>query len=330
MNPLTGSTRIPLPWLTALVGLFMWCFCGTAAASTTFSLSGDWSNTTNPNGPWSYNQGTHVLPLTAVWNGAGSALVGCNQPAWAPSNNSGDFLPALMKPNSCAAKFFGTDPHNGLANVMPGDIVVHTVDSANGNPSLGVATFHFTVPTGDPGAYQITGSVWDAGLTFGTSRPQAWALLVNGVQKAAGTLAGNIPRSEAQKVNITVSLAGGDTVDLELMRSGSGFGYFVGTNMTLTPVCILTDAPSYNATTGILTMKFTVGTPSVATWNGWLTENNNMQLLWSQSQPETGSPVSVTKTHTLAKSGRVGILSTLTIPTTGITCSSWQTVSTGP
>jgi hypothetical protein len=325
-----SQTGIKFVRLAALAGFFMVSICGSASAATTFSLSGGWSNTTNPNGPWSYNQGTNALPLVAAWTGAGTALVGCNQPAWAPSNNAGDFLPALMKTNACAAKYFGTDPHNGLANVMPGDIVVHTVDSANGNPSLGVANFQFTVPAGDPGRYQITGSVWDAGLNFGTSRPQGWILLVNGVQKATGSLAGNVPRSLAQKFNITANLAGGDTVDLELFKGNGEFGYFVGTNMTLTPVCILTETPSYNATTGVLTMKFTVGTPSVATWNGWLTVGNTAQLLWSQSQTETGLPVTVTKTHTLAKSGEVGILSTLTMPTAGITCSSWLTISTGP
>jgi hypothetical protein len=324
MNTSRGTKRAPLLGLATIVALCLLSMVGAAAASTTFSLSGNWSNTSNPNGPWSYDQGTKPLPLVPVWTGAGSALVGCNQPAWAPSNNGGDFLPAMMKPNACSAKFFGTDPHNGLANVMAGDIVVHTVDSANGNPSLGVATFHFTVPTGDPGTYQIAGTVWDAALNQGTSRPQEWILLVNGVQKATGTLAGNIPRSQAEKFNITANLAGGDTVDLELMRDGNGFGYFVGTTMTLTPICVLTGAPSYNATTGILTMKFTVGTPSVATWNAWLTAGNSMDLLWSQSQPETGTPVSVTKTQTLAKSGKVGILSTLVVPTTGITC------STGP
>lgn len=327
MQNQTGTKWVRLLKLAALAVFFVVSICGSASAATTFSLSGGWSNTTNPNGPWSYNQGTDALPLVTAWTGAGSALVGCNQPAWAPSNNAGDFLPALMKANSCAAKDFGTDPHNGLANVMTGDIVVHTVDSANGNPTLGLANVHFTVPAGDPSRYQITGSVWDAALD--TSRPQGWILLVNGVQKAAGSLAGNVPRSQAQTFNITVNLAGGDTVDLELFKNGE-FGYFVGTNMTLTPVCILTDAPSYNATTGILTMKFTVGTPSAATWNGWLTVGNTMQLLWSQSQPETGLPVNVTKTHALAKSGEVGILSTLTMPTVGITCSSWLTISTGP
>lgn len=330
MNCLRGRNWVLLQRLAVMVGLCVLSICEPAAAATTFSLSGNWSNTANPNGPWSYDQGTQALPLTAVWTAAGTAVVGCNQSAWAPSNNGGDFLPAMMKTNSCAAKFFGTDPHNNLANVMPGDIVVHTVDSANGNPSLGEATVHFTVPAGSPGRYQITGSVWDAALNLGTTRPQAWILLVNGVQKAAGTLAGNIPRSQAQTFNISANLAGGATVDLKLMRARSIFGYFVGVNMTLTPVCVLTDVASYSATTGVLTMKFTLGTPSVATWNAWLTESNNMQTLWSQSQPATGLPVTVTKTQTLAKSGEVGVLSTLTMPTLGITCSSWQIVQTGP
>ena len=34
-------------------------------ASAIFSLSGDWSNTTNPNGPWSYNQASNPLPLVS-------------------------------------------------------------------------------------------------------------------------------------------------------------------------------------------------------------------------------------------------------------------------
>jgi len=110
------------------------------AQSRTFSLSGDWSNSTNPNGPWSYNQGSTPLPLVTDWNAAGTAFVGCNQPAWAPSNIAGKFLPALMKANSCTAKDLGNDPNNGKANAVPGDIVVHTVDGYNGNPANGVAT----------------------------------------------------------------------------------------------------------------------------------------------------------------------------------------------
>jgi hypothetical protein len=95
------------------------------------------------------------------------------------------------------------------------------------------------------------------------------------------------------------------------------------------PNCILTDAPSYDATSGTLTMNFTLGTPVAVTWNAWLTSQNTMQSLWSVSQPAIEPPASITKTQALAKSGKVGVLSTLTIPKAGITCSSWAPINTG-
>jgi len=208
-----------------------------AAPSAAFSLSGDWSNTTNPNGPWSYNQGSTPLPLVPVWTAGNSAFAGCNQPAWAPSNLGGNFLPALMNANSCTVSSLGTDPINGLANVMPGDIVTHTVDGFNGTPANGVANFLFTLPTGDDGRYEIRGSVWDAGLLFGTSRPQDWKLLINGVQAASGFLSGSVSRSQAETFDVFANLAAGDTVDLQLFQDpNSAAGFFVGTNMSITEV----------------------------------------------------------------------------------------------
>ncbi|PYT52594.1 MAG: hypothetical protein DMG43_11250 [Acidobacteria bacterium] len=210
-----------------------------SATSVSFSLSGDWSNTTNPNGPWSYNQGSTPLPLVPDWTAAGSALVGCSQPAWAPSDFSGNFLPALMNANSCSANnfLFGTDPNNGLANVMPGDIVTHTVDGSNGNPASGVANFLFTLPSGDDGQYEISGSVWDASFLFGTGRPQDWVLLVNGVQVASGFLSGIVSRSQAETFDVFADLTAGNTVDLELFEDPSSpFGFFVGANMNITEV----------------------------------------------------------------------------------------------
>jgi hypothetical protein len=195
-------------------------------------MSGGWSNTTNPNGPWSYNQGNTPLPLVPDWTQG--PMNGCKQPAWAPSNNAGDFLPGLMKANSCSAKSLGTDPHNGKRNVLSGDIVVHTVDGYNGNPGAGVANILFTLPEGYNGKYSISGFVWDAGLYYGTSRPQGWVLLVNGVQKAAGTLGGSVSRSEAQKFHVSAKLVAGDTVDLELVEDpDADAGYFVGARMTI-------------------------------------------------------------------------------------------------
>lgn len=96
------------------------------------------------------------------------------------------------------------------------------------------------------------------------------------------------------------------------------------------PPCTLKDAATYNATTSTLTMNFTVGNTSAETWNAWLTYQNTMINLFSAAQPITNPPKVIVKTKTaLSKEGTVGVLSTLTTPTGGITCQSWVLVNTG-
>jgi len=124
-------------------------------------------------------------------------------------------------------------------------------------------------------------------------------------------------------------------------NDGSGGDYsfevscYVGNCVPPPPTCVLKDALTYNASTDTLTMNFTLATPVAATWNAWLINHNTATQLWSQSEPVTVNPVKLTKTKTsVPKEGVVGILSTLSVPTTtttigGTTCSSWVTVSTG-
>jgi hypothetical protein len=79
-----------------------------------------------------------------------------------------------------------------------------------------------------------------------------------------------------------------------------------GLSATITneSVCILQDSPSFNSTTGILSMKFNVATPTTAVWNGWLADQNTLVSLWSESLVKTEPPVTMTKTKSLAKIGR--------------------------
>jgi hypothetical protein len=93
--------------------------------------------------------------------------------------------------------------------------------------------------------------------------------------------------------------------------------------------CTLTDSLSYSVSSKTLTMKFTVGNTVATTWNIWLTDQNTMDELFSASQPITTPPVSITKTTPLSAEGKVGVLSTLTTPTSGIVCSSWVLINTG-
>ncbi len=91
--------------------------------------------------------------------------------------------------------------------------------------------------------------------------------------------------------------------------------------------CALTDSLSY--TSGTLTMNFTVDNSYATTWNAWLTYQNTIVPLFSVAQKITDSPTPITKTATLSAEGIVGVLSTLTTPTAGITCSSWAQFQTG-
>src|SRR5258708_35930105 len=94
----------------------------------------------------------------------------------------------------------------------------NTVEELNGTPANGVANFLFTLPTGNDGKYEIRGSVWDAGLFFGTTRPQDWKLLINGVQAASGFLSGSVSRSHAVTFLVFANLAVSDTADFQLFQ----------------------------------------------------------------------------------------------------------------
>ncbi len=103
-----------------------------------------------------------------------------------------------------------------------------------------------------------------------------------------------------------------------------------GTCKVIKPKCVLTDTASYDAPSSTITMTFTLGTPDPVTWKGWLVSKSGMKSLWSLAQPITEPAATLTKMQpSVAASGNVGILSTLTTPTGGITCSSWTLVNTG-
>jgi hypothetical protein len=230
---------------------------GSAGASVIADLSADWSavdnpNNGNPNGTWQYRQGTSDLPLTSPFTFAGGfpTFVACGQSAWAPSNNSGNFLPAELKTSACSASAFGTDPNNpGHHNVLAGDVVTHTVDAFNGKPNLGVANYLFTSGVA-AGPVTISGMVWDA-LTNLANRPQDWAVLLDGTIIDSGTLSGTLSRSQAQTFDLNESLGVGDTVELELfMAPGAFAGYFVGASLTIATASSAVPEPSSLALLG--------------------------------------------------------------------------------
>ena len=233
-------------------------FSGTVNAAV-YDLSSDWSNSNNPNGPWSYNQGSTPLPSVPNFNFGNTGWASsCNQPAWAPSNATGGYLPAFLKVDACVTTTENTE--YPLANVVAGDVWVHTVDGSNGNPSLGPANVLFTLPaSGGAGAYTISGSLWNSlsSSTTSSSRPQDWSLFLNGVQVATGVLSGNVFRSQAQKFSVVENLNVGDQVKLQIVKDPAApAGFIVSINLTISEL-------SPPAITAIL--------PQLAFGGGWYT-----------------------------------------------------------
>lgn len=231
----------PFSWPVVASGHLFWmlfvAFLGTVNAAV-YDLSSDWSNSSNPNGPWSYNQGSTPLPFVPNFNFGGTGWVSsCNQPAWAPSNATGDYLPAFLKVDACVTTTENTE--YPLANVMAGDVWVHTVDGSNGNPSLGAANVLFTLPaSGGAGSYTISGSLWDSLSSSPTSdsRPQDWSLFLNGARIATGVLSGNVFRSQAQTFSMVENLNVGDQVKLQIVEDPAApAGFIVSINLTISP-----------------------------------------------------------------------------------------------
>jgi hypothetical protein len=80
---------------------------------------------------------------------------------------------------------------------------------------------------------------------------------------------------------------------------------------------------------GSLNLAFEVGTREPATWNAWLTSQDEIARLFSVPLPVIEPPIPVSLTLPFFSNlGTIGVLATLTTPDKGIICSAFVTVDT--
>ncbi len=150
---------------------------------------------------------------------------------------AGKLLPAWLQANACTAKYFPADPNNALvANVLSGDVIVHTNHNGNGNISLGAANVVLTLPaSGGPGVYTIRGAFWAARLAQAGSRPQDWQVTVNGTPIASGVATSTTSRSHSLAFSVNQTLSVGDRVQLNVTKDTAAVaGDFVGVQLVIT------------------------------------------------------------------------------------------------
>ncbi|HQR07416.1 MAG TPA: hypothetical protein PLN21_11370 [Gemmatales bacterium] len=196
---------------------------------TVADLKTDWSNLNNPNGPWTYREGTNALPAVTSWQ---SSLGGWTtaQPGWARSENGNNRLPFWFQSNGSE-----TFTHDWLS----GDIVVHSTDSINGVGN-GVANVIWTSTSN--GFVTISGNTW---LGRDIGRANTWSLWKNATQFTSGVVSTGDPFSRANpflfsngsggaSVLLNIPVVPGDTIMYQIATNSGAGGDFTGVNMTVT------------------------------------------------------------------------------------------------
>jgi hypothetical protein len=195
------------------------------ASVTTYDLAADWSDAANPNGAWTYREGTDALPSVSDWRWLTSPVT---QPAWAPSPDHRNFLPAWFKSRS-------NNPEG--QDFLTGDVVVHTTDLSNG-ANHGPANIMWTSPV--DGAITVSGGVW---MTRASGRSNVWELFLNGTLLTSGSIYDGDPFSRANPfafasgsggpgalTELTVSK--NDVIELRITKTSTS-GDFVGVVLTI-------------------------------------------------------------------------------------------------
>lgn len=173
----------------------------------TWDLSADWSDTANPNGPWSYNAGS--APIATHLSDWSAGL-----PAWvlAPAPSYGH-IPLWASANCSFIEASGFD-------LSCGTVICHSNDPANGT-DVDLANITWTSPV--TGAATVDFATWAAG--DGDGRSNAWRLYHGATLLAEGVVGDGDAYDSAHPATYggTLNLTEGDVLRIEVERT-----YWVG------------------------------------------------------------------------------------------------------
>jgi CARDB/Periplasmic copper-binding protein (NosD)/Right handed beta helix region/Bacterial pre-peptidase C-terminal domain len=230
-----------------------------------YDLTADWSDGSNPNGPWAYREGGNLLSHFAVW----SVLPGdwiTPQPAWARFASGTSSLPGIFRAS-------GT--YSAAHDWQNGDVILHSTDATNG---IGSGPGNITWTNPSPATVTISGAAW-IGKDIG--RSNHWSLSLNGTVLTGGDVFSGDPYSRTNPMDFAtgsggagaisnLTLAGGDVIKLEVDRN-SVPGEFTGLRMQvqtvpisgIAPQPVLIAGPANGGTSGTSTaFTWTVGAHS--------------------------------------------------------------------
>lgn len=182
--------------------------CSGHAIAATYSVSGDFSPTSNPNGPWAYGTLTALGGTFAKYTTKASSTEGGTVNAWATSKGG---APADLNNAS------GTAWNNGSQVFLPGWAAF--APAVCGGPGCDLSDFRFTAPAS--GLYDLSLSFQSADLSGNLNT------IVYVYIKGSTVFTANIkgaPSGSPHTFNGVYNLTAGETVDIAVAsNNGTGF-----------------------------------------------------------------------------------------------------------
>lgn len=200
---------------------------GSQLSASTYDVTTDWVNNSNPNGPWSYDQGSTPLPYQSNLGGgtcfSGVSGITGGYASGINFGNSPPCLPAFFKATGNAA-----NPNDW----QTGDVLVHAQDPSNG-AGEGQATLVWTAPAS--GTFTFTGVIWYAQSTV--QRSDDFSLNLGSTVLASGTVAYNSAsgsnRSNMAKFSGSFGALAGQRVTLVIQRTPGSVGALAGLQLSI-------------------------------------------------------------------------------------------------
>jgi hypothetical protein len=196
---------------------------GVAHAATGFSLSGDFSNTLNPNGNWSYLYAGNSLPHQ-ITNTTGNSLYPAVSPAgyFSTGNDLDVNTPDVLKTTIDGSQTYGAQGPFTNSDFLTGDVLIH---SPNDGTALSII---WTAPSA--GTIDFTGDVWYADSMFSRSNDVSVSLGSSVLGSAVVAYDSYSGRSTPWAISGTdLSVTKGETLVFDFLKSdGQPFGSLDG------------------------------------------------------------------------------------------------------
>jgi len=187
-----------------------------SAHALTWSASGDFSTTNNPNGPWSYGiltDPSDILTFSTLPSGSSGNLEGWN------GTDGGNF-PTIWKNTGSG------DATVSEAIVGSGDLYLHPGQSTGPH-----VTVRWTAPSS--GTFDIDGAFATLDATGPAITTTDVSVRRNGVAAAAGSLTGSALTEEVA-FDLSLALTAGDILDFTVSPGSTFFGDSTGFDATIT------------------------------------------------------------------------------------------------